>query len=538
MKTLIRFNNEYVQFYDYADYKIPEYSRTNVLDLEEIVLSDSFIDDNFNFIFNFIKSKIIKDNISKVFIDKATINKLVFKIIYNIENLNYVYINEDKKIDTELFKYILMNKNIKVFNCYDINPITFERLSLSRKIKIITRKKYTDDSYIYRLNNLNTYSDIYYKDGIVIDKLLQKKDLSKLNEFLKINKYLKIIYIKFFDKKNLSSILKLLEKNKKKNIGIVIIENDTNIKSILNNIIDIKKKNKKYLKKNKIIIKIKYEDKYIKKNIFKELNLNFFKTILIFIILITSIIFGLAYIMNKQKSKETEQTVEKINNIINSIDIEQPKEEKNEPEQPKIESIKTEKPKQKSAYFRSYSKAISELKKINKDTVGWLSLNNSIINYPVVKANNNDKYLNYSFDGKKNINGWIFMDYRNNPIDLDKNTIIYGHSGNYYVMFGSLYKVLEKKWYSNPTNQIITFNTETNNKKWQIFSIYTIDVTSDYLLNEFENDELYMNFLTRLKERSIYDFGQELSPTDHILTLSTCYKDSSKRLVIHAKLLN
>ena len=61
MKILIKFSNEYIQFYDYNDFRNPEYSRTNVLDLQEVVLSDNFVDENFNFIYNFIRNKIIQD---------------------------------------------------------------------------------------------------------------------------------------------------------------------------------------------------------------------------------------------------------------------------------------------------------------------------------------------------------------------------------------------------------------------------------------------------------------------------------------------
>lgn len=532
MKILIKFSNEYIQFYDYNDFRNPEYSRTNVLDLQEVVLSDNFVDENFNFIYNFIRNKIIQDNITKVFIDKVNINKLVFKLIYNISNLKYFYINENKKVDTELFNYILTNKNIKVIDCYDINPITFERLNLSRNIKIITRKKTCDNSYLYRLNNFNTYSDIYYNEEIIIDKQLQKKDLNILNDYLKINRFLFQITIKFYDQKNLTDIIKLLEKNHKNNIKIEIWENNSNINKILKSIDTIKVKNKKILKNNKIYIKIKYEDQYIKNNIFKELNLSFIKTILLTIIVVTFIVYGLFYIIDKQQTDKTIETTKKINDIVNSIKIEEPKKVEPDKEPEKKEEKKKE-PKKEEKYD---GKTINELKKVNKDTVGWLSINNTKISYPVVQAKNNDKYLTRSFDGSYNLNGWIFMDYRNNPKYFDRNTIIYGHSGNYYVMFGSLKDTLKTSWYKNEKNQYITFDTETNHNKWRIFSMYTINVISDYLVTEFESDAAYSNFLTRLKERSIYDFGVELDVTDKILTLSTCHSDGSKRLVIHAKL--
>ena len=297
----------------------------------------------------------------------------------------------------------------------------------------------------------------------------------------------------------------------------------------------IRKNNNKIIKNKKIVLKIKYEDKYIKNNIFKEFNLSLFKIILISIIILSLLIYTLFYFISKNHTNKTKDETNKINNIIESID----ENNKNINQEKQIEvnnDIKTEKPKQQSAYFKNYSKAIKELKKINKDTVGWLSINNTTINYPVVKSDNNDTYLNKSFDGSKNPNGWIFMDYRNNSNDLDKNTILYGHSGNYYVMFGSLHKVLNKNWYTNKNNQIITFNIENKNIKWQIFSIYVIPNTNDYLNINF-SDESFISFIDMIKKRRKYNFNVDVSLDDKILTLSTCYKDSKNRLVIHAKMI-
>ena len=63
----------------------------------------------------------------------------------------------------------------------------------------------------------------------------------------------------------------------------------------------------------------------------------------------------------------------------------------------------------------------SELLKRNSDTVGWINVNNTNINYPVVQTNNNDDYLHKAFDGSKNQAGWIFADYRN---DIDRKSVV------------------------------------------------------------------------------------------------------------------
>ena len=71
--------------------------------------------------------------------------------------------------------------------------------------------------------------------------------------------------------------------------------------------------------------------------------------------------------------------------------------------------------------------------------------------------------------------------------------------------------------------------------QWQIFSIYLIPVTNDYLITNFNSPQSFLKFVQKIKDRSIKDFGVEVKGNDKIITLSTCYNDSSKRVVIHAK---
>ena len=129
------------------------------------------------------------------------------------------------------------------------------------------------------------------------------------------------------------------------------------------------------------------------------------------------------------------------------------------------------------------------------------------------------------------------MDYRNSIGLLSQNTIIYGHNIKTGQMFGSLRYTLNESWYKKSTNQVITFNTLNKNMKWQIFSIYKVGVTNDYLYANFNTNEEYMEFVNRVKSRSIYDFNVSFNENDYMLTLSTCYGTGKQRLVIHAKLI-
>ena len=180
---------------------------------------------------------------------------------------------------------------------------------------------------------------------------------------------------------------------------------------------------------------------------------------------------------------------------------------------------------------------LNELRKINSDTKGWIKVNGTNINYPFVQTSNNDYYLKNDYYHNKNYNGWIFADYRNDIDKLDQNTIIYGH--NKYLnqtMFGTLNNVLNEEWQNNNENLKITFNNLYENMQWQIFSIYKIHNTNDYLTTSFSSKAAYKKFLNVIKNRSIKDFNVDVTKEDKILTISTCV-DNNKRLVIHAKLI-
>lgn len=179
----------------------------------------------------------------------------------------------------------------------------------------------------------------------------------------------------------------------------------------------------------------------------------------------------------------------------------------------------------------------TQLLKENNETVGWLIVNNTNINYPVVQTTNNDYYLNHAFDKTSNKAGWVYADFRDDFKQLNKNIVIYGHGRKDKVMFGSLVNTMKKEWYTNTDNQIIQLSTLNYNTMWQIFSIYTIETESYYITTDFSDNKSYVSFLETMKNRSIYDFGVNLTSNDKILTLSTCYNDNGIRLVVQAKLV-
>ena len=179
----------------------------------------------------------------------------------------------------------------------------------------------------------------------------------------------------------------------------------------------------------------------------------------------------------------------------------------------------------------------NELLKKNPDTVGWIQVKGTNINYPIVQTTDNSYYLTHAFDGSKNEAGWVFMDYRNDPVNFNQNTILYAHSRLTGSMFGSLKNILNSSWYTNKENHIIRLSTPTENTMWQVFSVYTIPKESYYITPSFNSDEAYGEFLNTMKSRSEVDFSATVNTNDKILTLSTCKDNFGNRVVMHAKLI-
>jgi sortase B len=177
-----------------------------------------------------------------------------------------------------------------------------------------------------------------------------------------------------------------------------------------------------------------------------------------------------------------------------------------------------------------------ELRKINSETAGWIQLGGTNINYPYVQTSNNDFYLKHSFDRSYNTAGWVFEDFRNKNDGSDKNMILYAHGRNDGSMFGTLRTILTNGWRNNSNNYIVRTATDSDSSLWQVFSVYRIEVTTDYIQTSFSSDAEFQKFVDMLKGRSVQDFGATVSGSDKILTLSTCY-NSKERVVLHAKLI-
>ncbi|MDD6879454.1 MAG: class B sortase [bacterium] len=232
-------------------------------------------------------------------------------------------------------------------------------------------------------------------------------------------------------------------------------------------------------------------------------------------------------------NKNIEQNVDEIQEIV---DINEISDNKN------TEIIEQQEEIPKNNPYWDYIKMnlididFSELKEKNNQTKGWVQVNGTNINYPFVQAKDNSYYLTHSFDKSYNSAGWVFLDYRNNINGDDKNTILYAHGRLDTTMFGSLKNILKSNWYENSNNYVVKMSTENENSLWQVFSVYHIPTTTDYIQVNFMSDSEYQALLDKLIKRSAYNFNTSISSNDKILTLSTCYNDK-ERVVMHAKLI-
>lgn len=182
-----------------------------------------------------------------------------------------------------------------------------------------------------------------------------------------------------------------------------------------------------------------------------------------------------------------------------------------------------------------YNVDFKSLKQKNPDTIAWFKINETDIEYPIVKANDNEYYLTHDFYKSYNNNGWAFMDYRNKCDGTDKNIIIYGHNRRDGGMFATLKNILTDEWQNDDNNFIIPFITEKEKEEYKVFSIYKIEMEEYYLKTNFNNTTEFESFINKIKSRSIKDFKVDVKTDDKILTVSTCADDNQYRVVLHAR---
>lgn len=170
----------------------------------------------------------------------------------------------------------------------------------------------------------------------------------------------------------------------------------------------------------------------------------------------------------------------------------------------------------------------------NSDVVGWIYCQDTPINYPVVQAKDNDKYLRRDLSGKYLVSGTVFVDYRNGAIGEDANYIVYGHNMKDGTMFSSLSKYKEQSYYDE--HPVLYFLTSTGDYKIELYA--GIVVKRDALIYMPNPDEKgFAEFLSNAKEKSTFKSEVEITENDTLITLSTCsYEYNHARYIVIGKL--
>lgn len=177
----------------------------------------------------------------------------------------------------------------------------------------------------------------------------------------------------------------------------------------------------------------------------------------------------------------------------------------------------------------------SKLKEVNNAIVGWIIIDGTQVNYPIVKGKDNSYYLNHSYDKSYNSYGSIFMDYRSDENFSDLNTFIYGHYTSNGSMFGELKKYMDESFYK----EHLFFYILTPNENYivDVFSAYTDDALSDSYVSGFHNIEEYQEYLKRIIAKSRYKTNVDINYSqDKLVTLYSCSHESgskTERYFIH-----
>lgn len=182
-----------------------------------------------------------------------------------------------------------------------------------------------------------------------------------------------------------------------------------------------------------------------------------------------------------------------------------------------------------------------ELYEKNNDFVGWISIEDSRIDYPVMQnVEDNEYYLHRDFDKQYDLSGLIFADNRCNIAEPMTNTILYGHNMKAGTMFAGLLKYKNKSYYESHRN--IQFDTIYGERTYHVFAAFSVQVYNEedkefkyYAFVDMKEEEEFNTYIEQVMQKSYY---QDEIPVfgDELLTLSTCESgNNDKRFVVMAK---
>jgi len=163
---------------------------------------------------------------------------------------------------------------------------------------------------------------------------------------------------------------------------------------------------------------------------------------------------------------------------------------------------------------------LEALRAVNPDVLGWIHIPDTVISYPLMAGDDNEEYLNRTWDRKSSKFGSIFLEGRSSRDLSDFNTIIYGHNMRTDDMFGTLLRYAEQSYAEN--HPAVYIATDEGVRRYDIFAAYEAEVRSDTYRLIFEDDARKQQGIDLYTESSVIESGIIPTTQDQILTLSTC----------------
>lgn len=174
----------------------------------------------------------------------------------------------------------------------------------------------------------------------------------------------------------------------------------------------------------------------------------------------------------------------------------------------------------------------------NKDVIGWITIDGTQIDYPILQAEDNDTYLYRNYYHEDTRAGSIFLDFRNDITNPEeRNIIVYGHRMKDGSMFQHLTKFLDEDFFKS--HRTFEFDTLYDHYEAEIFAVYNTLTDFNYIQTDFSNDEEFAQLLENIQKKSLFHADVDVTKDDTIITLSTCdyaLDESEGRLVLQAKL--
>lgn len=440
--------------------------------------------------------------------------------------ISHLILNFFSTLSLDDYELFLTTNTLNYIDCFYMPEFIVKKFK-SKNVTVKVHNKYKISDRFMLQEDAFDYETLYYMKNLII-----KEDYTNIvkdiEEFLRINYNLRSIHIYVFSKDLINSIIDLVKNDEARNIVVFLHQSADKGNFIVENFSWLKELNKKCKNDYTCEFRIVYSNSFVINNLFKQLTFNNLKLIFILFTYLSLV----SLIIVKSYAYVEKLSIDKLNlEIINGSLGET--EELADGDVSLDEELSEEEIKSKY----TFKKIFSSLKKINKETVGFLVVDNTKISYPVVQHSDNSYYLKRDFYKKKTSMGWIYMDYRNSKNSFNDNTIIYGHSMLNGTMFGTLHNVLNSSWRKKETNMIISYDNTEGTYLFKIFAAYRVDYTTDYLKTSFDSKKSFNSYVKLIKGRSAFKSSETLEYGDKILTLSTCTGTGNKRLVVHAKLI-